>query len=85
MALTHRKSLLEPMALRKKDAAMFCGISVPTFDTLVSVGTLPAARHLTATTKIWVKDELIAALMDLPNEASEKTNSLDFLLEGTPV
>jgi len=85
MALTHRKSLLEPMALRKKDAAMFCGVSVPTFDELVSVGTLPLPRCLTDHTKIWVKDELTAALMDLPNEVSEKTNSLDFLFEGTPV
>ncbi|MDA0320448.1 MAG: hypothetical protein O3A90_14360 [Proteobacteria bacterium] len=85
MAKTHRKSLVEPMALRKADAAMFCGVSIPTFDELVSVGTLPAPRCLTEHTKIWVKDELTAALMDLPNEASDKTNSLDFLFEGTPI
>ena len=83
MAKTHRKSLVEPMALRKADAAMFCGAYVPTFDELVSVGTLPEPRCFTEHTKIWVKDELTAAVMDLPNEASEKTNSLDFLLEGT--
>ncbi len=64
---------------------MFCGVSIPTFDELVSVGTLPAPRCLTEHTKIWVKDELTAALMDLPNEASDKTNSLDFLFEGTPI
>ena len=85
MAKTHRKSLVEPMALRKADAATFCGVSVPTFEELVSRGTLPAPRCLTEHTKIWVKDELTAAVMDLPNEASEKTNSLDFLLEGTHI
>tara|TARA_B100001057_G_C22338052_1_gene752194 strand:- start:197 stop:457 length:261 start_codon:yes stop_codon:yes gene_type:complete len=86
MAKTHRKSLVEPMALRKADAAMFCGVSVPTFDELVNVGTLPAPRCLTEHTKIWVKDELTAALMDLPNEASKKKQTgYEFLFEGTPV
>ncbi|MDA8578623.1 hypothetical protein N9L08_06770 [Rhodobacteraceae bacterium] len=35
--------------------------------------------------KILVKDELAAALMDSPNEASTKTNSFEFLFEKTPV
>lgn len=73
------------MTLRKADAAIFCSMFVPTFEEIVNVGNLPAPRCLTKNTKIWVKDELTAALMDLPNEASTKTKSLYPLFEGTPV
>ena len=65
----------EPMALRQKDAASYCGVSIPTFLKLVEEGTLPAGRYLGQTTKIWIRLELDESLMELPSDLSETTET----------
>lgn len=62
-----KNRVIEPMALRQKDAAFYCGVSIPTFLSLVEKGVLPSPRHLTQTLQVWVRSELESALWDLPN------------------
>ncbi len=57
-----------PTGLRRTDAAIHCGVSPSFFDELVEKRILPAPRRLGDKVKVWVRQELDAALMSLPPE-----------------
>lgn len=57
-----------PTGLRRADAAMHCGVSPSFFDELVAKRILPAPRRLGENVKVWVRQELDAALISLPPE-----------------
>ena len=52
---------INPNAMRKSDAANFCGISVSQFGKMIKLGTMPKARDAGAA-KIWLRTELEDAL-----------------------
>ncbi len=55
---------IKPNAMRKSDAADFCGISVSQFGKMIKLGTMPNARNA-AGAKIWLRTELEDALTAL--------------------
>ena len=55
---------IKPNALKRSDAADFCGISVSQFGKMIKLGTMPAARNA-AGAKIWLRLELEDALAAL--------------------
>ena len=55
---------IKPNAMRKSDAANFCGISVSQFGKMIRNGTMPKARDA-AGAKIWLRTELEDALTAL--------------------
>jgi len=55
---------IKPNAMRKSDAANFCGISVSQFGKMIKLGTMPKARDAGGA-KIWLRTELEDALTAL--------------------
>jgi len=55
---------IKPNAMRKADAADYCGISVSQFGKMIRNGTMPKARDA-AGAKIWLRLELEDALAAL--------------------
>ncbi|RMF38122.1 MAG: hypothetical protein D6754_08110 [Alphaproteobacteria bacterium] len=55
-----------PSALRRAQAAAYCGASAPYFDRMVGEGLLPAPRRLGDGVKVWLRAELDEALAALP-------------------
>ena len=55
---------IKPNAMRKSDAADFCGISVSQFGKMIRNGTMPKARDAGGA-KIWLRSELEDALTAL--------------------
>ena len=55
---------IKPNAMRKSDAANFCGISVSQFGKMIRNGTMPKARDAGGA-KIWLRTELEDALTAL--------------------
>ena len=83
-----RKNLI-PSALKRNDAAEFCGISLTQFAKMVKSGSLPPARNA-AGAKIWLLSELQDSLDGLeisqPKElggGGDSTNRV-FGIEGEP-
>lgn len=69
--------IAEPAALRRADAALYCGVSAGHFDKLVREGTFPAPRDLSGC-KVWLKPELDAALFAIePETTSGGSTSCD--------
>jgi hypothetical protein len=56
-----------PFGMNRAIAADFTGFAPATFDKLVREGRLPAPRH-EGSRKVWLRDELEAALRALPSE-----------------
>lgn len=57
-------SKIKPNALKRSDAADFCGISVSQFGKMIKLGTMPKARDAGGA-KIWLRVELQDALSAL--------------------
>ena len=55
---------IKPNAMRKADAADYCGISVSQFGKMIKLGTMPTARNAGGA-KIWLRLELEDALAAL--------------------
>lgn len=55
---------IKPNAMRRSDAADFCGISVSQFGKMIRNGTMPKARDAGGA-KIWLRSELEDALTAL--------------------
>jgi len=55
---------IKPNAMKKADAADFCGISVSQFGKMIRNGTMPKARDAGGA-KIWLRSELEDALTAL--------------------
>ena len=55
---------IKPNAMRRSDAADYCGISVSQFGKMIRNGTMPKARDA-AGAKIWLRTELEDALTAL--------------------
>ena len=55
---------IKPNAMRKADAADYCGISVSQFGKMIKLGTMPNARNAGGA-KIWLRLELEDALTAL--------------------
>ena len=55
---------IKPNAMKRSDAADFCGISVSQFGKMIRNGTMPKARDA-AGAKIWLRTELEDALTAL--------------------
>ena len=55
---------IKPNAMKKADAADFCGISVSQFGKMIKLGTMPTARNAGGA-KIWLRTELEDALTAL--------------------
>jgi len=55
---------IKPNAMKKADAADFCGISVSQFGKMIKLGTMPTARNAGGA-KIWLRLELEDALAAL--------------------
>ena len=55
---------IKPNAMRKSDAADFCGISVSQFGKMIKLGTMPKARDAGGA-KIWLRSELEDSLSGL--------------------
>ena len=55
---------IKPNAMKKADAADFCGISVSQFGKMIKLGTMPNARNAGGA-KIWLRLELEDALAAL--------------------
>jgi len=55
---------IKPNALKRSDAADFCGISVSQFGKMIKLGTMPNARNAGGA-KIWLRLELEDALAAL--------------------
>ncbi len=56
-----RLPLPEPAALRREDAAAYCGLGPATFDKAVAAGELPPAKVI-AGVRVWPRAALDAAL-----------------------
>jgi len=65
-----RKNLI-PSALKRNDAAEFCGISATQFAKMVKSGSLPPARNA-AGAKIWLLSELQDSLDALETAQDKK-------------
>lgn len=62
-----RRVVIRPGALRRTDAAEYCGVGTTTFDRMVSEGSLPRARRYPNCDRlVWLTRELDQALDDLP-------------------
>jgi len=55
---------IKPNAMKKADAADYCGISVSQFGKMIKLGTMPTARNAGGA-KIWLRLELEDALAAL--------------------
>jgi len=55
---------IKPNAMKRSDAADFCGISVSQFGKMIRNGTMPTARNAGGA-KIWLRTELEDALTAL--------------------
>ena len=55
---------IKPNAMKRSDAADFCGISISQFGKMIRNGTMPKARDA-AGAKIWLRTELEDALTAL--------------------
>ena len=55
---------IKPNAMKRSDAADFCGISVSQFGKMIKLGTMPKARDAGGA-KIWLRTELEDALAAL--------------------
>ena len=55
---------IKPNAMKKADAADYCGISVSQFGKMIKLGTMPTARNAGGA-KIWLRLELEDALTAL--------------------
>lgn len=66
----------EPTGLQRQAAAAHCGISPGHFDAMVRDGVLPVPRLLGGV-KIWLRQELDAALYAVGNQVSEGGTSCD--------
>ena len=55
---------IKPNAMKKADAAGYCGISVSQFGKMIKLGTMPTARNAGGA-KIWLRLELEDALAAL--------------------
>jgi len=55
---------IKPNAMKRSDAADFCGISVSQFGKMIKLGTMPTARNAGGA-KIWLRLELEDALAAL--------------------
>ena len=55
---------IKPNAMKKADAASYCGISVSQFGKMIKLGTMPNARNAGGA-KIWLRLELEDALAAL--------------------
>ena len=71
---------IKPNAMRKSDAANFCGISVSQFGKMIKLGTMPKARDAGGA-KIWLRSELEDSLSGLriaqPSDAGGGGDSTD--------
>ena len=67
---------IKPNAMRKADAADYCGISVSQFGKMIKLGTMPTARK-DCGAKIWLRLELEDALaaLALDGERDEKCDT----------
>jgi len=64
---------IKPNALKRSDAADFCGISVSQFGKMIKLGIMPAARNA-AGAKIWLRTELEDALTALALDGERETD-----------
>ena len=64
---------IKPNAMRKSDAADFCGISVSQFGKMIKLGTMPNARNAGGA-KIWLRTELEDALTALALDGGRETD-----------
>jgi len=64
---------IKPNAMKKADAADFCGISVSQFGKMIRNGTMPKARDA-AGAKIWLRTELEDALTALSLDGERETD-----------
>ena len=71
---------IKPNAMRKADAADYCGISVSQFGKMIRNGTMPKARDAGGA-KIWLRSELEDSLSGLriaqPQDAGGVGHSTD--------
>ena len=58
---------IKPNAMKKADAADYCGISVSQFGKMIKLGTMPNARNAGGA-KIWLRLELEDALTALARD-----------------
>ena len=70
---------IKPNAMKRSDAADFCGISVSQFGKMIKLGTMPKARDAGGA-KIWLRTELEDALaaLALDGENDECDNNKVF-------
>ena len=64
---------IKPNAMKKADAADFCGISVSQFGKMIKLGTMPTARNAGGA-KIWLRTELEDALTALALDGERETD-----------
>ena len=71
---------IKPNAMKRSDAADFCGISVSQFGKMIKLGTMPKARDAGGA-KIWLRSELEDSLSGLriaqPQDAGGGRDSTD--------
>ena len=67
---------IKPNAMKRSDAADFCGISVSQFGKMIRNGTMPTARNAGGA-KIWLRNELEDALtaLSLDGERDEECDT----------
>ena len=71
-----------PTGLRREYAAIHCGVSASYFDKLVDAGIFPRPRLAGDSVKLWMRQDLDAALFSLPEvEVTARSNPCDRLLE----
>jgi len=64
---------IKPNAMKRSDAADFCGISVSQFGKMIRNGTMPKARDAGGA-KIWLRTELEDALAALALDGERETD-----------
>ena len=64
---------IKPNAMKKADAADYCGISVSQFGKMIKLGTMPNARNAGGA-KIWLRTELEDALTALALDGERETD-----------
>lgn len=64
---------IKPNAMKRSDAADFCGISVSQFGKMIKLGTMPKAR-IAGGAKIWLRTELEDALAALALDGERETD-----------
>lgn len=71
-----------PTGLRREYAAIHCGLSASQFDKMVRIGVFPPPRLAGGTVKLWMRQDLDAALFSLPEaELQVSNNPCDRLLK----